>query len=1112
MRSCLVLIFTAGVLLDAQAPRRQIRENIDERKLVTLAGNTRPEVSADRDLGPVPDDFPMPHLLMQLRRSPEQETALEAFIDDLHHPGSPNFHRWLTAQQFGEKYGLAPQDLNAIGAWLRAHGFIVNVVYPSGTLIDFGGTAGQARAAFHTEIHWLNSGDIRHFANMRDPQIPAALAPAVTGILALHDFSPHPMHKPRVAKARPNYTFDNGNIDAVAPQDLATIYNFNPLFSGGISGQGQTIAVIEDTDLYSTADWTTYRSTFGLSAYAGTLKTVNPAPPSGTNNCDTTHYITGDQSEAILDAELAAAAAPSATIEVAACGTASGLFVALQNLVNGTAPPAVMSISYGECEITFGAANNAALSAIYQQAVAEGVSIFVSAGDEGAAGCDPGETAATHGIGVSALASTAYNVAVGATDFGDSYLGNYNSYWNASNTSVYGSAFSYIPEIPWNDSCAGILLASFFDFQTSYGPDGFCASTTAVNSGYQTVVAGSGGPSGCASGTPSLTGVVSGTCAGRPKPSWQTGVLGIPNDGVRDLPDVSLFGANGVWGHYYVFCWSDVANGGAACTGAPSTWSGAGGTSFSSPIMAGIQALINQKNGGRQGNPNYVYYPLAAQEYGLSGSSACNSTNGNATSASCIFYDVTLGDIDVNCTGSNNCYGDAPTGAPGVLSTSNSSLAPAFGTAIGWDFATGIGSVNAFNLVNNWGNTQATGMVTIQTNPTGLQFSVDGGALQTAPQTLNLSLGSHTISAATQAGATGVRYVFFDWSDNGSTFHSITVTATPATYTATFQTQYQLTVAASPSAGGAVIPSSPSYYSAGATAAVSATANTGYSFVNWSGPVTNTNSPSTTITMSAPESVTANFTLPGAHRFNAGIFRSGFFWLLDVDGNMQFDSPPDLAFPFGGIAGDIPITGDWNGNGHTKVGIYRPGNGLFILDTNGDGVFDAGDAVFNFGAGIDPTDIPVVGDWNGSGTSKVGLFRQGFFWILDYNGDHVFEQGTDKTYAFGGVAGDLPVVGDWTGSGTSKIGIFRLGFYWLLDANGNGTFDAGDYAFPFGGISKDVPVVGDWTGSGVSKVGVFREGFFWVLDGNNPGDATHSVGSAFAFGGITNDKPVTGKW
>ena len=181
---------------------------------------------------------------------------------------------------------------------------------------------------------------------------------------------------------------------------------------------------------------------------------------------------------------------------------------------------------------------------------------------------------------------------------------------------------------------------------------------------------------------------------------------------------------------------------------------------------------------------------------------------------------------------------------------------------------------------------------------------------------------------------------------------------------------------------------------------------------------------------------------------NVGIFRFGFFWLLDVDGNQAFNMPPDQAFPFGGIAGDIPITGDWNGDGHTKVGIYRPGNGLFILDSNGNGVFDSGDAVYNLGVGTQPADLPVVGDWNGDGRTKVGLFRQGFFWILDYNGDGVFEQGTDKTYAFGGVAGDVPVVGDWTGTGTSKIGLVRYGYFWILDANGNGTFDGTSPGIP----------------------------------------------------------------
>jgi len=252
---------------------------------------------------------------------------------------------------------------------------------------------------------------------------------------------------------------------------------------------------------------------------------------------------------------------------------------------------------------------------------------------------------------------------------------------------------------------------------------------------------------------------------------------------------------------------------------------------------------------------------------------------------------------------------------------------------------------------------------------------------------------------------------------------------------------------------------------------------------------------------------------------HVGVFRFGYFWLLDVDGNQQFNSPPDLAFPFGGVPGDIPIVGDWNGNGHTKVGIYRPGNGLFILDSNGNGVFDSGDAVYDLGVGTQPGDIPMVGDWNGDGRSKVGLFRQGFFWILDYNGNGVFEQGIDTTYAFGGVSGDVPVVGDWTGAGTSNVGIVRYGYFWILDANGNGTFDGTgpgqDYAFAYGGIPGDVPVVGDWNGSGTSKVGVFRFGYFWVLDanGNHQFDGTGpGQDLAFPFGGIPGDKPVVGKW
>ena len=306
---------------------------------------------------------------------------------------------------------------------------------------------------------------------------------------------------------------------------------------------------------------------------------------------------------------------------VAACAdtyTTFGGLIAMQNLINSAKPPAIVSLSYGECEAENGASSNAAFNALYQQAVAEGISIFVSAGDEGAASCDAGLRVATHGIGISAFASTPYNVAVGGTDFSDSYSGTNDTYWSKTNSAIYGSALSYIPETPWDDSCANSLLVNVFGYSTAAGTDGFCGSWTAERDDFLAVVAASGGPSGCATGSPYNYGVINGTCKGYAKPSWQTGVAGLPSDGVRDIPDVSLFAANGVWGHYYVYCWTDTANGGAPCLGAPSGWAGAGGTSFSSPILAGIQALVNQKQGGAQGNPNYVYYKLAAQQYGPS--------------------------------------------------------------------------------------------------------------------------------------------------------------------------------------------------------------------------------------------------------------------------------------------------------------------------------------------------------------------------------------------------------------------------------------------------------------------------------------------------------------
>jgi hypothetical protein len=833
----------------------RLAQRIDETKLFILRGNTRPEAKPANDRGTVADTFLLEHLFLQLRRSVEQEKALEQFIDQLHDPKSPTFHQWITAEQFGQRYGLAQEDLDTITGWLQLHGFTVGGVYLNRMVIDFSGTAAQVREAFHTEVHYLEVKGKRHIGNVSDPQIPAALAPAIAGIVSLNDFRPRAM---RHLRAR--YTDGSGGQEVV-PADLYTIYNFNPIFAAGYTGKGQTIVVVEDSDLYSTEDWTTFRTTFGLTPAAypyGSLTVVHPG------NCkDPGVDPSGDDGEAILDAEWASAAAPNAAIEVAACANPTagfGGFVALQNILNtvGT-PPAIVSVSYGDTESHNGATFNASIYSLYQQAVTAGVSVFVSSGDELAAGNDGDADSATHGINVSGWASTPYNVAVGGTDFADTYFDSpLGTYWSSSNTSTDGSAKSYIPEIPWNDSCASTLLLQYNGFTDV---NSFCNSDS--SQGYtDEIVGGSGGPSACATGSPSIEDVVSGSCAGYPKPSWQA-VFGNPNDGVRDLPDVSLFAADGAWGHYYVYCWSnpkDYSNGqGAApCTGTPDTWAGAGGTSFSSPIMAGIQALINQYTGSRWGNPNPKYYALARTEYGTSGNTSCNSTD-NSVGNSCVFYDVTLGDIDAPCTGSYNCY--LPSGTYGVLSTSDSKSQPAYPATSGWDFATGIGTVNVANLVLAFSQvttppvvvTGAASSVSATTATLNgsvdsygsattyyFQYGTSGGSLTNS--TVSQSAGSGTTSTSATATLSSLSpntiYYFRLVANNsaGTVYGTTLGFTTSAGFELVVDVSGTGTGTVNSSTGGINCGSTCSaYYNSGTPVALLAIANPGSTFAGWSG-------------------------------------------------------------------------------------------------------------------------------------------------------------------------------------------------------------------------------------------------------------------------------------
>jgi subtilase family serine protease len=704
-RTILACAAVIGALAGGRASAvPQVTSAIDESRLVTLAGNTRPEVRTATDQGAVPVDLALEHLQLQLRQTPANEELVNDFVQSLQDPGSSNYHRWLTAEEFGARFGADEADLATIESWLGDHGFTIGSVTPSRMIIDFSGTAGQVAEAFHTEIHYLEAGGKLHIANIRDPAIPAALAPVVAGVTSLNDFRPARKHR-----ARPDFTTTGcgGPCYAMAPGDLQTIYHITPVYNSGITGLGQTIAVLEDSDLFVESDYTNFRSVFGLTAGfpSGNLVVAHPGPGCS----DPGVNANGDDIETTLDVEWASAAAPNATIELAACSdtqTLPGPFIAAVNLINAKSPPPILSISFGNCEAENGAAFNAAFTDIFRQAVAEGISVFVATGDFGPSDCAAEGNGTSFGIGINGWASTQFNVAVGGTDFSDTFSGTNTDFWNptssASTNPPFASAKSYVPEMAWNDTCASTLLAEAVSGSTvTFGTTGFCNSSTAATDMLLELGGGEGGPSACATGVSIFVGIVGGGCAGYPKPSWQKGLHGNPADGVRDVPDVSMFAADGVWSHYYLLCFTDSKNGGGPCGDDPTSWvPGGGGTSYATPILAGIQALVNQKMGARQGNPNIVYYTLAAREYGTAGNAGCNANLGTSVAGSCVFNDVTLNQNAQPCMPPFDCFD--PSGSLGVLSVSRNADATAYAAHSGWDFTTGIGTVNAENLVANW--------------------------------------------------------------------------------------------------------------------------------------------------------------------------------------------------------------------------------------------------------------------------------------------------------------------------------------------------------------------------------------------------------------------------
>ena len=715
-------------------PRARVTQAVDDSKLMRLPGNVHPLAKAKFDKGAVDDAQPATRALILLQRSTEQEAALRQLLDDQQNPSSANFHNWLTPTQFAAQFGPADSDVQAVTQWLTTHGFQGVKVGEGKTVVEFSGTVGQMREAFHTDIHqFLIRGELRN-ANVSDPQIPAALSPVIAGVVGLSNFRPrahvHQLGTFRKTKAtgevKPLFTFTGcgsaGTLPcfAVGPGDFAKIYNVPSLVNGNPAGQGQTIVVVNDSNI-NVQDVVDYRNIFGLPANFSSSNVIVNGPDPG---------ITGDELEADLDTQISGAVAPNAKIllvvtEQPDSGVgAAGVDLSVLFAINNNLAP-VVSKSFGECEAFEGASGNQLESALWEQAAAQGISGMVSAGDSGSAACDPADPvdfpdASVFGQAVSGDASTPFNVAVGGTDFNSSLPGYATTFWTPAGAATT-SALSYVPEITWNNSCA------------SSGSTTACTATIINEDSASGIdlVGGAGGQSNCINPTTDSNGNL--TCSvssdgklGYLKPSWQAGP-GVPADGVRDLPDVSLFAANGRNASFYIVCEQDAngTNTSACDLNSPfQDFQGVGGTSASSPAFAAIMALVNQQTGQRQGNPNYVLYPLAAK----AGSTCTSQANPLPNVSTCIFYDIPAGSNNsVACAGGSFGCSNTSSAANqfGILVVADSSgnptnpLTPAFNTTANYDLATGLGSVNVTNLVKNWASATF--------RPTTTTFLLGGG-------------------------------------------------------------------------------------------------------------------------------------------------------------------------------------------------------------------------------------------------------------------------------------------------------------------------------------------------------------------------------------------------
>jgi subtilase family serine protease len=578
----------------AASPTPRVALPIDETRRIELTGQVHRAVRSSVDLGPADEATAAERIVMVLAGSGQQQADLDQFLTQVQTRGHPDFHHWLTPQEFAARFGVAASDRRAIRAWLESHGFRIDEEPAGGRSIVFSGTVGQLNEAFRAHIHRYRWRGEAHLANAVNPTLPAAFAGVIAGFASLHDFR---LRSQLLRAAAPAYTSASGT-HYLAPGDFATIYDLTPTYSSGITGSGRSIAVLGRSDIVMT-DLSNFRAAFGSAQTPSII--VNGTDPG---------LVSGDETESDLDLEWAGAIAPGAAVKfVTSKSTAltDGISLSAQYAVSNNLAD-VITVSYSGCESPADVSGGTTFfNQLWQQAAAQGTAVFASSGDSGAAGCDaPTETTAVDGAAVNALCTSAYSTCVGGTAL-SADVANPSAYWRSANTpGTQASAISYIGEAVWNESGTDL-------YATGGGASIYMA-----------------------------------------KPAWQL-TTGVPSDGHRDVPDLSLSAAAGH--DPYLIYTSDGQSG--------STLGAVGGTSAAAPSMAGIAALVAQSQHGRTGSFNPVLYGLSGRQ--VAGGPA-------------VFHRITSGNNSV----------------PGQTGFSASTADSTFNEA------TGLGSIDAAQLITYW--------------------------------------------------------------------------------------------------------------------------------------------------------------------------------------------------------------------------------------------------------------------------------------------------------------------------------------------------------------------------------------------------------------------------